>query len=52
LRKQNRDENVGGDNADKSSRNPFDGIDEAIHRRAIHVSLPRGRDCRKNKAAG
>src|SRR5450759_5087577 len=43
IAQQHRDENIGGDNADKSRRDPFDRIDETIHRRPLHVrSRPPG----------
>src|ERR1700733_4050982 len=41
IAQQNRDENVEGDNADKSGRNPFDRVDETIHGCALHFRSTR-----------
>jgi len=41
LRRDDGDKNVQRDDADESGRDPFDRIDKAIHRGAIHVRSKR-----------
>jgi len=41
LRKQDPDEDVEATIADKAGGDPFDGVDETIHPRAIHVRSER-----------
>src|SRR4029079_6815119 len=42
VTKQDLEKNIGGDNADKEGRHPFNGVDETIHINAVHGKFPRG----------